>query len=161
MSAAWLAPLRARWDQTSPREQAALRVAMAVLLLASLWAVALRPAWTALRSAQAQAAQVHAQYIQVLQWQAQAQALRAQATAPGGDPRALLQASIATLGPSARLVTLGAQLECTFQDADGAALAQWLTQARLQARTRPLEAHITQSGGRWSGRLLLQLPAAP
>ena len=56
MSAAWLAPLRARWDQTSPREQAALRVALAVLLLARLWAVALRPAWTALRSAQAQAA---------------------------------------------------------------------------------------------------------
>lgn len=161
MSAAWLAPLRARWDQSSPREQMALRLALAVLLLAAVWAVALRPAWTALRSAQAQAPQVRAQYIEVLQGQAQAQALRAQATAPSGDPRALVQASIATLGPTARLVTLGGQLECTFQDADAAALAQWLTQIRLQARTRPVQAHISQSAGRWSGRVLLELPVAP
>lgn len=161
MSAAWLAPLRARWDQISPREQRALRLALAVVLLAAVWAVALRPAWTALRSAQAQAPLVRAQYIEVLQGQAQAQALRAQATAPSGDPRALVQASIATLGPTARLVTLGGQLECTFQDADAAALGQWLTQVRLQARTRPVEAHISQSAGRWSGRVLLQLPSAP
>ena len=161
MSAPWLAPLRARWDQSSPREQMALRVALVVLVLAGVWAVALRPAWTALRTAQAQAPAVHVQYIQVLQWQAQAQALRAQATAPSGEPRALLQASMATLGPSARLVALGAQMECTFQDADAAALAQWLTQARLQARARPVQAHLSQNAGRWSGRVLLQLPAAP
>ena len=42
-------------------------------------------------------------------------------------------------------------------------LAQWLTQARLNARARPLELHLTQSQGLWKGRIVLQVSgtAAP
>ena len=150
---------QARWLQASAREQTLVRLAISVLLLAALWFVALRPAWVGLKTARTQAPVVRAQYEQVLQLQAQAQALRAQAPGAPVDAKAVLQSALASLEKNARLAVLAERATISFKDAKPEALARFLEQARLMAHTSTLEMHFSQSGGLWSGSLVLLLPA--
>ena len=150
---------QARWLQASAREQTLVRLAISVLLLAALWFVALRPAWVGLKTARTQAPVVRAQYEQVLQLQAQAQALRAQAPAAPVDAKAVLQSALGSLEKNARLAVLAERATVSFKDARPEALARFLEQARLVAHTSTLEMHFSQSGGLWSGSLVLLLPA--
>jgi len=148
-----------RWLQASAREQTLVRFAVSVLLLAALWFIALRPAWVGLKAARTQAPVVRAQYEQVLQLQAQAQALRAQAPAAPVDAKAVLQSALGSLEKNARLAVLAERATVSFKDARPEALARFLEQARLVAHTSTLEMHFSQSGGLWSGSLVLLLPA--
>lgn len=150
---------QARWSQASAREQTLLRIASIVLLLAALWFIALRPAWVGLKAARTQAPLVRAQYEQVLQLQAQALALRAQAPGAPVDAKAVLQNGLGSLEKNARIVVLDQRATISFKDARPDALARYLEQARLMAHTSTLEMHFNQSGGLWSGTLVLQLPA--
>ena len=144
---------QARWSQASAREQTLVRIAVSVLLLAALWFIALRPAWVGLKAV------VRAQYEQVLQLQAQAQALRARAPGAPVDAKAVLQTGLSGLEKNARMAVLGERATISFKDAKPEALARFLEQARLMAHTSTLEMHFNQSGGLWSGTLVLQLPA--
>jgi len=150
---------QARWSQASAREQSMVRVAISVLLLAAVWFIALRPAWVGLKAARAQAPVVRAQYEQVLQLQAQAQALRAQAPSAPVDAKAVLQSALGSLEKNARLAVLGERATISFKDAKPEALARFLEQARLMAHTSTVEMHLSQAAGLWSGSLVLQLPA--
>ena len=163
MVRAFLVLVQTRWAQVSPREQRLVRGALALLLLALLWFVAVRPALATLRSAQSQGPQLRAQLQDMLQLQAQAQVLQAQPAAQTQDSKSLLEAALPTLGDTARMSITGDRASVTLEDSSADALAQWLTQARLNARARPLELHLTQSQGIWKGRIVLQLPspAAP
>jgi general secretion pathway protein M len=159
---ALLAPLQKRWAQ-NPREQRLVRGALALLVLALLWFVALRPAIGTLRSAQIQGPQLRAQLQDMLQLQAQAQILQAQPLAQTQDSKSLLEAALPTLGSTASMSLTGDRATLTLEGSSADALAQWLTQARLNARARPLELHLTQSQGLWKGQIVLQVssPAAP
>ena len=159
MMQALAAQWQARWAQASAREQALVRIAASVLLLAALWWIALRPAWLSLQSARTQAPLVRAQYEKVLQLQAQANALRAQAPGAPVDAKAVLQNAVAGLEKNARLAVQADRATVTFKDAHPEALARFLEQARLMAHTRTLEMHLSQSAGLWSGSLVLLLPA--
>jgi len=150
---------QARWSQASAREQTLVRFAVSVLLLAALWFVALRPAWVGLKAARTQAPVVRAQYEQVLQLQAQAQALRAQAPAAPVDAKAVLQSALGSLEKNARLAVLAERATVSFKDARPEALARFLEQARLVAHTSTVEMHLSQAAGLWSGSLVLLLPA--
>ena len=150
---------QARWSQASAREQTLLRIALGVLLLAAVWFIALRPAWVGLQAARIQAPLVRAQYEQVLQLQAQAQALRAQAPGAPVDAKAVLQNGLSSLEKNARIVVLDQRATINFKDARPEALARYLEQARLMAHASTLEMHLTQAAGLWSGSLVLQLPA--
>ena len=150
---------QARWSQASAREQTLLRMAGSVLLLAAVWFIALRPAWVGLQAARIQAPLVRAQYEQVLQLQAQAQALRAQAPGAPVDAKAVLQNGLSSLEKNARIVVLDQRATINFKDARPEALARYLEQARLMAHTSTLEMHLNQAAGLWSGSLVLQLPA--
>ncbi len=150
---------QARWSQASAREQTLLRMAASVLLLAAVWFIALRPAWVGLQAARIQAPLVRAQYEQVLQLQAQAQALRAQAPGAPVDAKAVLQNGLSSLEKNARIVVLDQRATINFKDARPEALARYLEQARLMAHTSTLEMHLNQAAGLWSGSLVLQLPA--
>ena len=150
---------QARWSQASAREQTLLRMASIVLLLAALWFIALRPAWVGLKAARTQAPLVRAQYEQVLQLQAQALALRAQAPGAPVDAKAVLQSGLGSLEKNARIVVLDQRATISFKDAQPDALARYLEQARLMAHTSTLEMHLNQAAGLWSGSLVLQLPA--
>ena len=158
-----IAPVRTRWAQISPREQRLVRAALALLALALVWFVALRPAIATLRTAQIQGPQLRAQLQDMLQLQAQAQVLQAQPAAQTQDSKSLLEAALPTLGAAARMSLTGDRATVTLDGSSADDLAQWLTQARLNARARPLELHLTQSQGLWKGRIVLQVSgtAAP
>ena len=158
-----IASAQTRWAQVSPREQRLVRGALTLLALVLVWFVALRPALATLRSVQSQGPQVRAQLQDMLQLQAQAQALQALPAAQTQDSKNLLEAALPTLGATAQMSLTSDRATITLEGSSADALAQWLSQARLNALARPLELHLTQSQGLWKGRIVLQMPttAAP
>ncbi|MDP3707557.1 MAG: type II secretion system protein GspM [Polaromonas sp.] len=159
--------LQARWAQLAAREKNLLGLAAVLVLATVLWQLSLAPALATLRTADAQARALHAQLQQMRTMQTQAQALQQQ-PAPGFDEalRALTLATQQTLGATAKLATAGDRTSITLQGAPADALAQWLVQARLNARSVPAEARLVRAvapgapgGATWNGVLVMQLPA--
>ena len=74
--------------------------------------------------------------------------------------RSALEASIKqSLGTSARTLIAGERVTVTLAGTAPDALAQWLTQARVNARALPGEARLYRnSAGLWEGTLVLTLP---
>jgi general secretion pathway protein M len=72
-----------------------------------------------------------------------------------------LEAAIhAQLGVSARYIIGGDRVTVTLTNTPPAALAQWLTQVRTNARAIASEAKLTRNtAGGWDGSLVLTLPA--
>jgi general secretion pathway protein M len=149
--------LRQHWAQSSAREKALLRAGAALVGVALLWWVAISPALRTLRDAQTQSPALQAQMQTMLQLQARATALQSQPKLAATDNKALLDAALPTLGTTARMTVSGKRATITLDGSSADVLAQWLTQVRLNAHARPIEMHLTQSQGRWSGRVVLQL----
>jgi len=152
--------LAQRWNEASAREQSAMKFSATLVLLALLWWIGLQPALSTIKSTRVQMPLVRAQYEQMLQLQAQAGALRAQAQQAVPDAKALLQESVSSLEKNARWTALGERATVTFKEVRPADLARWLEQVRLKAHSRVLEMHISQTTGLWSGAVVLQLPAS-
>ena len=168
-----LSPLQARWQALGAREQTLIRSAAAVVGLALVWWVLIAPPLSTLRQADAlqRSLDVQAQKMQTLQ--AQAQALQAQPKLSREDALRALDASVKQrLGASAQLNVLGDRVTLTLKNTPADALAQWLVQARVNARAIPSEARLVRStnpatpanpGSRtpvaWDGTLVLSLPA--
>lgn len=153
--------LRARWTALAPREQALVLAAGALVAVALLWWVALAPALATLRKADDQHRVLDAQLQQMLSLQAQAQAMQAQ---PRQNPEeAMRQLDLAIrqqLGTAARYSIAGERVTLTLTGVAPAALAQWLSQVRVNARAIPAEAKLTRNAaGSWDGTLVLTLPA--
>jgi general secretion pathway protein M len=126
--------------------------------------LSLKPALATWRSADAQARALDAQLQQVRAAQAQAQTLQKQPALDFDEAvRALTATTAQTLGASAQLNMVGERASVTLKNASPDALAEWLTQARLNARSVPLEARLVRSpapgGVAWSGVLMMALPA--
>ncbi len=157
-------PLRARWAQLPGREKNLARLALLVLLAFLLWQFSVAPALVTVRTADAQAKTLGAQLLQMQAMQAQAQALQKQ-PALGFDEavRALTATTKQTLGATAQLGVTGDRASVTLKDASPNALAEWLAQARLNARSVPLEARLvrtaTSGSATWNGVLVMGLPA--
>ncbi|MDO8251073.1 MAG: type II secretion system protein GspM [Rhodoferax sp.] len=152
--------LQARWDSISRREQQLLLAALALVLGAVLWWVALAPALATLRSAEQQHQLLDAQLQQMQRLQAQAKTLQAQAPLSFNEARRLLEASVKLLGAAARLSVVGERVTLSLNGASADALAQWLAQARLNARAVPSEARLLRNAaGTWDGMLVLTLSA--
>jgi len=159
-----LAPLRTRWSRLPGREKNLVRLAGLLVLGLALWLLSVRPALTTLRSADAQASALGAQLQQMQALQAQAQALQKQPPLGFDEAvRALTAATQQTLGTSAQIGVAGDRASITLKDASPDALAQWLAQARLNARAVPVEARLARAGApgspTWSGVLVMGLPA--
>lgn len=176
------AALQDRWKALAPREQNLVLAASTLVALALLWWVAIAPALTTLRAAPARHAALDAQLQRMHTLQAEAQQL--QATPPGspGDAVGALRTALTErLGNTAQLNVAGDRATVTLKGASADAVAQWLAQARSNARATPLEARLTRSAAapaptgaapvtlgsplvampRWDGTLVLALPAAP
>lgn len=152
--------LQARWDSISRREQQWLLAALALVLGAALWWVALAPALATLRSAEQQHQLLDAQLQQMQRLQAQAKTLQAQAPLSFNEARRLLEASVKLLGAAAQLSVVGERVTLSLKGAAPDALAQWLAQARLNARAVPSEARLLRNAaGTWDGMLVLTLSA--
>ena len=153
-------PWQLRWSQTSAREQALVRLAALLVLVALVWMIGIAPALRTLRTAQVEGPQLRAQMQTMLLLQERAKALQDRAAAqPSQDSKALLETALPTLGGSARLVITGDRATVNLEGRSADALIQWLAQVRLNARALPLELHLGQKQGQWSGSVVLQLPA--
>ena len=159
-----LDPFRARWVSLPGREKNLVRLATLLVLGLLLWQFSVMPSLGTRRTADAQAKALTAQLQQMQALQTQAQALQKQ-PALGFDEavRALTAATKQTLGATAQLGLAGERASVTLKDASADALAEWLAQARLNARSVPLEARLVRSStsgsATWSGVLVMGLPA--
>ena len=159
-----LEPLRARWAGLPGREKNGIRLAGLLVLAFLLWQFSVGPALATLRTADAQTRALGAQLQAMQAMQLRAQAVQKQ-PALGFDEavRAMNAATKQTLGASAQLVLAGERASITLKDASPDALAEWLTQARLNARSALIEARIvrasTPGGTVWNGVLVMGLPA--
>lgn len=166
-SRARMARLGGQWQSLPPRERLLAGVALAVLALALLWWVALRPALATLRDAPAQRQTLDLQLQRMRQLQAQVTAMRS-ATQPlppltRDDAQRALEAAVRQqFADAARLAMTPEGATLTLGGVTGQALAQWLAQARIEARTLPIEARLErQASGTWKGEMKLTLPGSP
>ena len=159
-----LEPLRARWARLPGREKNLFRLAALVLLAFVVWQFSLAPGLATLHTAEAQTRALEEQMQQMQAMQAQAQAIEKQ-PALGFDEavRALSAATKQTLGTTAQLAMAGDRASVTLKDASPEALAQWLVQARVNARSFLAEAQLVRgtaaAGPVWNGVLVMGLPA--
>ena len=152
--------LQARWEGLRPREQAMVAGAGAVVGAALIWMIAFGPALSTLRNAEQQRRALDTQLFQMRALQSQAQALQSQPKQGYDEALRLLEQSVQQrLGPTGRIQIAGERVTLTLTGTAADALAQWLTQARVNARALPSEAHLRRNAtGQWEGTLVLTLP---
>jgi general secretion pathway protein M len=150
-------------SRLSSRERNAVTLAAWVIGLGLLWWLAVAPAIDTLRQAPARHARLDAQLGQMQRMAATAESLRGQSSAqpPGRDEvlRALETATTA-LGSTAQLSVLGDRATLTLRNTSPDALAQWLAQARINARLLPVDSQINREPGSpgWNGTVVLTGP---
>jgi len=159
----WIEPLEARWSSLGERERIGLSVAVLAVAIALLWQLMLAPALLTLRNAETQGRALDAQLQQVQALQKQAQALKAQPKLGYDEAlRTLTNATQQTLGANAELSVTAERAKVTLKGASADSLARWLAQARLNARSLPLQAQLQRTtsatGTVWSGVLVMSLP---
>ena len=153
-----------RWAQLPPKERTGISLAIAVVVLATVWLAIVSPGLQQWRTAEAKARALDAQLQQMQTLQAQVQSIQAQPALAYDDAvRALKLATQEALGATAQISIAGDRASVTLQNAQPEALAQWLTQARLNARAVPSEARLTRAPNPgpllWNGTLTMALPA--
>lgn len=153
--------LLAKWAALAPRERLLVLAAAGLVGLALAWWVALGPAIATLRAAEAQHRTLDAQLAHMRRLQAEAKAMQAlPKQAPEEAMRQLEGAIRQQLGTAARYSIAGDRVTVTLTNAPAAALAQWLSQIRTNARAIPGEARLARNAtGGWDGSIVLALPA--
>ena len=153
--------LHTRWQTLNARDQRVLSVLLSVLALSAFVAVAILPALNTLQDSAQRRQHITQQHTHMLALQAQANAL--QNRAPLSREEALRQ--LQSITPSARmpLQIQGNRVLVQLKAVPAGELAQWLAQARQQAQSLPLEAHLTRNTTLtsvvWDGNLVLSLPS--
>lgn len=167
---------QAWWPARSPREQRIAVAAAVLVAVALLWWVALAPALRTAMTAPAAHAKLDLTLQQMTALQTQARALQAQPQATRGDALRALETSVRqSLGANAQLQAAGSgdAVNLQLRATPAEALAQWLGQARGNARAVPREAHLTRAQSatpagakpgeatrvQWDGTLVMTLPA--
>ena len=167
---AQLETVQSYWRQMKPREKRMLLTAGAVVLTALVWWLALAPALKTLRLAPAQHRTLDAQIQNMQSLSLEAKALQNQPKLGLEDAQKALQASVTQrFGSTAQLNISGERATLTLKNANPQELAQWLTQARVNARALPSEVKLTRSttaapnasssAGRagWDGSIVLNM----
>ena len=148
----------------SPREQRAVAIAAGVVGLGLLWWLAVTPALATLRQAPERHSQLDAQLGQMRRMAATAEGLRSQNTAQpltrDAVLRALELATTTSLAGTGQLSVQGDRATVTLRGTPPDALAQWLSQVRINARLVPVQAELKQTAAPvgWNGQLTLSGP---
>lgn len=165
--------LNARWQAflagRTPRERLALQATVWLLALLLIWSVAIAPAWRMLRTAPERQArlgpQLHAMRAMAAEAKSLQQSESAQTAAWPERLRTLESSTRRLLKDQAQLQPSGELVTVTLRDASPAALAQWLQEARVNARLRPTRVQLERSGAagavRWQGQLVLADATGP
>lgn len=159
-------PLATAWARMEARERRLVALAAAVVGLALLWWLGLAPALRTLRAADDQRAALQVQAQQMQQLKAEAEALKALPRMSRDEAlRALEGAVKQRLGDTGQLSVVGDRANVTLKNTPADALAQWLADARINARATPVDARLTRGANAaagapvlWSGTLSLGLP---
>jgi general secretion pathway protein M len=147
------------WSARAPREQRLLTVATALILAATVYALAVAPALRVMRTHADTQTRLQNEWQTMVQLQAQAKALQAQPRQNAAAARAALQSAAQSLGAQAD-VSFGPEgARLVLRNVDGQTLARWLATARTQVGSVPVQANINRSGAVWSGTVLMTLPA--
>lgn len=145
------------WRSRQPRERTLLAAAAALVLMALLWSLALRPAWQLWTQAPSSRLQAEQQRSAMLALQAQAQILQKQARIDPAQSRAALGQSVKNLG--AQLSGEGQRMTVDLPRVPIAALSAWLQALGPQMGARVIQASLQESEpGFWTGRLSVELP---
>lgn len=152
--------LKLQWARLAPRERRLAAGAAGLVAVALLWWLALAPPLAVVRTAETQHRSLDAQVQRMVGLQAQAQALQSQPRQTAEEASRLLEATVRQqLGTTARMSISGERVTVTLGGTSPEALAQWLTQARTNARVLPVEARLARNpAGLWDGTLVLALP---
>ena len=156
------------WAGLDARERRMVVIAALVVGLALLWWVGLAPAWRTLREAPAQRAALQVQAQQMQQLKAEADALKSVPRLAQDEAlRALETAMKQRLGNTGQLSVMGDRANVVLKGASAEALADWLSDVRVNARATPVEARLTRSGDtapgapvHWSGTLSLSVSSS-
>lgn len=151
-----LQPVLQRWQQLGERDRRAIAWGLALIGLALLWWLALAPAIATVRQAPARIAAERATLQSLKNMAQEAQALQAQARAPGDTPALdrLRQVS-ATLGERAQINAQGDSVVVTLTAVPAAEWTPWLAQVRLNAQLKPSQVSLRAAAdGTWSGTLV-------
>lgn len=158
--------LHARWQTLAPREQTLVSSAIVIVAAALVWGAGVAPALKVLRQAEAQHRSLDAGLQGMQALASEAQALKARPVMSHSEALRALESSVKQgLGAGAQLSVAGERATVTLKNVPAATLAQWLTQARVNARAVPSEARLVRSaapapgGAAWDGTLVLNLPA--
>lgn len=154
--------LRDRWSGLADREKTWVWLALVLVLGAVLWSFLLAPSIATLRSADALARTLDAQLVHVRALQLDAAALQKQPVQKYDEAlRALTSATSLALGATAKLTVVGDRASVALQDSSADGLAQWLTEARANAKSVPIEARLSRSlqpgAPRWNGVVVMSL----
>ncbi|MDE2401235.1 MAG: type II secretion system protein M [Burkholderiales bacterium] len=149
---------QARWNALAPRDRQIAQAAAAVVLLVLVVFLGIRPAWRILQTAPAQLREVNTQLEQMRRMAEDSQTLRRMPPVPPAQAEAALKAATERLGEGAHLSVQGDRATVTLTKVSGAALVDWLGEARASARVRPLEANLNQvEPAHYSGTVVLGL----
>ena len=162
----WQTAWRNAWHQRSARERSLLSLGALVLVLATLWSVALAPALRTWQEAPTKQAQLDAQSQRMRQLQTQAQGMQKPQTLSRAEAIEWLEKSLNSLGPNAQISVQGESATLRLQAAPAQALAHWMVQARENAQALPLQADVQQTDppqidALWRGTVVLRLPTNP
>ena len=158
-------PIRERWATSSLREQRLMRGAGVLVGLALLWWLLVAPPLRTFTQGQAERNKLDMQWQKIQNLQMQAAVLQALPKLSRDDALRALDATVKQqFGTSAQLSVLGDNATVTLRGTPAYELAQWLPQARLNARAIPSEARLMRSNSNppgqvvWSGTIVMRLP---
>ena len=160
-----LTVLQGRWTLASPREQRLTRGTGLLVGLALVWWLLVAPPLRTLTQGKAEQHKLDGQWQKMLNLRMQAAALQVLPKISRDDALRALDASVKQqLGSSAQLSVLGDSATVTLRSTPARALAEWLPQARMNARAIPSEARLMRSNTNppgqavWSGTIVMRLP---
>ena len=158
-------PLWERWTAASPREQRLMRSAGVLVSLALVWWLLVAPPLRTLSQGPVEQRKLDVQSQKMEDLRTQALALQALPKISRDAALRALDTSVKQqLGASAQLNVLGDSATVTLRNTPANALAQWLPQARLNARAIPSEARLMRSNTNppgqavWTGTIVMRLP---
>jgi general secretion pathway protein M len=147
------------WRQLKVNERRLISVAFWVILAALLWLFAIAPALKTIKEAPEQHRALDAKLQNMRTMAIEAKTLQSQPKLAFDDAQKALQSAVTQrFGSAAQLNLTGERASLTLKNANPQELAQWLTQARVNARALPSEAKLNKNGDGWDGTLVLNLP---
>jgi general secretion pathway protein M len=153
--------LAARWWQLPRRDRKAVLWALTAVVLVIVWFAAIRPAMTTLSAAPAQLDALDLQIQQMQRLAAESRDLRATPPVSMAQATSALQSATNRLGTAARLSLVGDRATLTLTAVSAEGLRNWLNEARVAARARPVELQLTRAGQGYTGTLVVTLGGAP